>query len=102
MLPVPKYKTTRAAYIIPWQKADSRNWTIILLTNFKNTSIQELINQQIDSSQQPVFYATELESNILFDNNSNSMYQLIVYHWSDNYKTKQDNLNALVHIFWTN
>lgn len=102
MLPVPKYKTTRAAYIIPWQKADSQNWTIIPLTNFKNTSIQELINQQTDSSQQPVFYATELESNVLFDNNSNSMYQLIVYHWSDNYKTKQDNLNALVHIFWTN
>lgn len=97
-LPLPHYNKLRAIYVIPWQEIDPSRWTEITLTNFKNTSIKELINRQVDDSQQPIVYGTELESNILFSNNS--MYQLIVYHWSDHDLVKQDNLNALVHIFW--
>lgn len=71
---------------------------MITLTNIQGTSIQEAINQQVPDGLKPIQYGTELEGNMFYSNNS--IYQLIVYHWSDYQLIAQPNDNALVKIDW--
>lgn len=88
----------RTLYVVPWENTAYKNWKVITLTNIQGTSIQEAINQQVPDGLKPIQYGTELEGNMFYSNNS--IYQLIVYHWSDYQLIAQPNDNALVKIDW--
>ena len=98
-IPVPYYEKLRAIYFVPWGHADPTNTTLMPLTNMKNTSFTEAINNQVEDVYKPITYATELEGITLFNNTS--AYQLCTYHWSDSDLVKQDNSNILMHISWS-
>lgn len=95
----PDYNKLRAIYFVPWGHNDPTNTTLMPLTNMKNTSFTEAINNQVSDAYKPITYATELEGITMFSNTS--AYQLCTYHWSDSDLVKQDNLNILMHISWS-
>lgn len=88
----------RALYMIPWQETNPQKVSFVPITNLKNTTLSESINDQTNDSLKPVTYATELEGIQMASDTS--LYQLCVYHWSDKDLVKQDNSNILMRFYW--
>ena len=98
---VPHYNKGRFIYVIPWNKSDSSHWTAIPQVNFLDTTLGNVANMQVEDGSKPITYATELESNVSVDTNQlASIYQLVVYHWSDKNTIAQPNLNTIVRVSW--
>ena len=98
---LPQYDSPRAIYFIRWDHKDLTDWDRIILTNFEGTTIKRALNMQVDNSQKPAIFGTELESNSIFVlSDRHYLYQLIVYHWSNGDLVKQPNTNILARITW--
>lgn len=95
---LPRYEMPRALYMIPWQETNPQKVSFVPITNLKNTTLSESINDQTNDSLKPVTYATELEGIQMASDTS--LYQLCVYHWSDKDLVKQDNSNILMRFYW--